>query len=62
MIKFHTSITCPKCGKDIPIGEYAYEFKTDCVCESCADSILEQMKEDAKIEVNNSNFDLEEEY
>jgi hypothetical protein len=31
------------------------------LCETCYDKKMEQQKEDARIEVNDSNFDLEKE-
>lgn len=54
-------ITCDECGKRVRVGDDCYEYQNKYLCQACYDAKLEQMKEDARIEVNDSNFDLEKE-
>ena len=61
MIWSSTFITCDECGKRVFIGDDCFEHNTQYLCETCYDEKLEQQKEDARIEVNDSKFDLEKE-
>ena len=61
MIKSYNYIRCDSCGKTIEIGQDAYELNGEYLCEACYDDSAERMKNDARIEVNSDNFDLEEE-
>lgn len=61
MIWSSTFITCDVCGKRVFIGDDCYEYQNQYLCQACYDEKLEQQKEDARIEVNDSNFDLEKE-
>lgn len=61
MIWSSTFITCDECGKRVFIGDDCFEYMNQYLCETCYDEKLEQQKEDARIEVNDSNFDLEKE-
>lgn len=61
MIWAENFITCDVCGKRVFMGDDCFEYKNEYLCGMCYDAKLEQMKEDARIEVNDSNFDLEKE-
>ena len=61
MIKIYDYITCECCGEKIAVGENAYTYKNRTMCEACMDNVLEELKADTEIEVNASNFELEEE-
>lgn len=54
-------IRCDRCGKTIEIGQDAFEFNFQYLCEACFDEAEEQMKKDARVQVNPDNFELEEE-
>ena len=54
-------IICDECGKRVRVGEDCFEYNNEYLCETCYDEKLEQQKKDARIEVNDSNFDLEKE-
>ena len=54
-------IVCESCGKHIHEGDTAYQYHLMNLCESCMDDRLESIKEEHAVEVNDSNFDLEEE-
>lgn len=61
MIYSYNFIRCDECGCTVEVGEDCFEHTGKYLCESCYDLALEQMKEDSRIEVNDSNFDLEKE-
>ena len=54
-------IICDECGKRVRVGEDCFEYNNEYLCETCYDEKLEQQKKDARIEVTDSNFDLEKE-
>lgn len=54
-------ITCDECGERVHVGDDCFEYNNEYLCETCYDEKLEQQKEDARTEVNDSNFDLEKE-
>jgi len=61
LITYLDHINCESCGKRIEVGEYSYIYTNLALCESCMDERLADVKADAQVEVNDSNFDLEKE-
>lgn len=59
MIKYHKNVPCEACGKHIPVGTYAYLYKTMTLCEDCMDERLSDLKDDCSIMVDENNFELE---
>lgn len=60
-IRHYNYIRCDECGTSIEIGEDCFERNGRHLCETCFDKAQEEDKDDARMEVNDDNFELEEE-
>lgn len=60
-IRHYNYITCDSCDTMIEVGQDAYEINGRFLCETCFDEAQEEVKKEARREVNDDNFDLEEE-
>ena len=61
LIRTYNYINCDSCDAKIEIGEDAFEVNGRFLCETCFDEAQEEVKKEARVEVNDSNFDLERE-
>ena len=59
LIRYKRGVYCDKCEKLVPIGGDVYWHGTKWLCEECFDKCLVTVKRDAKVPVNQENFDLE---
>lgn len=61
LIRRKRGIPCDCCDKVVKYGDVLYSREEFYYCEDCYDRVMADVKKDAKVTVNNDNFDMEDE-